>query len=80
MINLDITNDVEIFVEYSGPKLSYSNKPLRDEFFIKSHSLLFEQGIIEQKLKLDFGKNFQSFFTNANAIVLLTYLLLVFFF
>ena len=66
MINLDITNDVQIFVEYSGPKLSYSNKPLRDEFFIKSHSLLFEQGIIEQKLKLDFWEELPIFFfTNA---------------
>ena len=42
MINLDITNDVQIFVEYSGPKLSYSNKPLRDEFFIKSHLFLLD--------------------------------------
>lgn len=66
MINLDITNDAQIFVEYSGPKLSYSHKPLGDEFFIKSHSLLFEQGIIEQKLKLDFWEELPIFFfTNA---------------
>ena len=66
MINFDLTTKVEIFVEYSGPKLSYSNKPLGDEFFIKSHSLLFEQGIIAQKLKLDFWDELPIFFfTNA---------------
>ena len=42
-INFDLTSKVEIFVAHSGPKLSYSNKPLGDEFFIKSHFLLFEQ-------------------------------------
>ena len=62
MINLDITNDVQIFVEYSGPKLSYSHKPLEDEFFIKSHSLLFEQGITPQKLILDFWDELPIFF------------------
>ena len=64
MINFDLTNKVEIFVAHSGPKLSYSNKPLGDEFFIKSHSLLFEQGIIAQKLKLDFWEELPIFFLN----------------
>ena len=62
MINFDLTTKVEIFVAHSGPKLSYSNKPLGDEFFIKSHSLLFEQGIIAQKLKLDFWEELPIFF------------------
>ena len=68
MINFDLTNEVEIFVEYSGPKLNYSHKPLEDEFFIKSHSLLFEQGITAQKLKLDFWDELPIFFlTNAKS-------------
>ncbi|GIS21745.1 MAG: hypothetical protein CM15mP122_2510 [Bacteroidota bacterium] len=66
MINFDLTTKVEIFVAHSGPKLSYSNKPLGDEFFIKSHLLLFEQGITPQKLKLDFWEELPIFFlTNA---------------
>ena len=66
MINFDLTTKVEIFVAHSGPKLSYSNKPLGDEFFIKSHKLLFEQGIGPQKLKLDFWDELPIFFlTNA---------------
>ena len=62
MINFDLTTKVEIFVAHSGPKLSYSNKPLGDEFFIKSHLLLFEQGITPQKLKLDFWDELPIFF------------------
>ncbi|PWH10210.1 hypothetical protein DEJ39_07340 [Bacteroidetes bacterium SCGC AAA795-G10] len=66
MINFDLTTKVEIFVAHSGPKLSYSNKPLGDEFFVKSHNLLFEQGIGPQKLKLDFWDELPIFFlTNA---------------
>ena len=64
MINFDLTTKVEIFVAHSGPKLSYSNKPLGDEFFIKSHLLLFEQGITTQKLKLDFWDELPIFFLN----------------
>ena len=62
MINFDLTTKVEIFVAHSGPKLSYSNKPLGDEFFVKSHLLLFEQGITTQKLKLDFWDELPIFF------------------
>ena len=62
MINFDLTSKVEIFVAHSGPKLSYSNKPLGDEFFVKSHFLLFEQGITPQKLKLDFWDELPIFF------------------
>ena len=62
MINFDLTTKVEIFVAHSGPKLSYSNKPLGDEFFVKSHLLLFEQGITTQKLKLEFWDELPIFF------------------
>jgi len=62
MINFDLTTKVEIFVAHSGPKLSYSNKPLGDEFFVKSHLLLFEQGITTQKLKLDFWDELPIFY------------------
>ena len=66
MINFDLTTKVEIFVAHSGPKLSYSNKPLGDEFFIKSHSLLFELEIQAQKIKTDFWDELPIFFfTNA---------------
>ena len=68
MINFNLTSKVEIFVAHSGPKLSYSKKPLGDELFIKSHLLLFEQGVTPQKLKLDFWDDLPIFFkTNAES-------------
>tara|TARA_A100001011_G_scaffold400885_1_gene520622 strand:- start:17130 stop:18347 length:1218 start_codon:yes stop_codon:yes gene_type:complete len=68
MINFNLTSKVEIFVAHSGPKLSYSKKSLGDELFIKSHLLLFEQGVTPQKLKLDFWDDLPIFFkTNADS-------------
>ena len=68
MINFNLTCKVEIFVAHSGPKLSYSKKSLGDELFIKSHLLLFEQGVTPQKLKLDFWDDLPIFFkTNADS-------------
>ena len=68
MINFNLTSKVEIFVAHSGPKLSYSKKSLGDELFIKSHLLLFEQGVTPQKLKLDFWDDLPIFYkTNADS-------------
>ncbi|MCF6167556.1 polysaccharide deacetylase family protein [Lutibacter sp.] len=39
------TTKVDEFVAHSGPKITYSKTPLGSEFFIRSHDLLFEQGI-----------------------------------
>ena len=44
-IPVSFTTKVNEFVAHNGPKLSYSKSPLGSEFFIRSHDLLFEQGI-----------------------------------
>lgn len=44
-IPVTFTTVVDEFVSHNGPKLTYSKLPLGNEFFIRSHSLLFEQGI-----------------------------------
>ena len=44
-IPVTFTTVVEEFVSHNGPKLTYSKLALGNEFFIRSHSLLFEQGI-----------------------------------
>ena len=36
---------VDEFVAHNGPKITYSKSPLGSEFFIRSHDLLFDQGI-----------------------------------
>ncbi len=44
-IPVTFTNKVEEFVAHSGPKITYTKAPLGTEFFIRSHGLLFEQGV-----------------------------------
>ena len=42
---VDFTTKIEEFVAFNGMKMNYSKLPLGKEFFIRSHDLLFEQGI-----------------------------------
>ncbi len=44
-IDVSFTTTVEDFIKHSGPKITYTKQPLQNEFFIRSNSLLFEQGI-----------------------------------
>jgi len=44
-IPIQFTNTIEEFVAHDGLKMTYAKAPLGNEFFIKSHGLLFEQGI-----------------------------------
>ncbi len=43
-----ITNDDEVFNDYRGAKINYSNNRIGDSYFIRPHQLLFEQGIRQQ--------------------------------
>ena len=49
---IQITNVLETFIAHNGPKFSYTNKKLSNEFFVQSNSLLFEQGVREQDIKI----------------------------
>lgn len=42
---VDFTTKIEEFVAYNGLKMNYSKVPLGTELFVRSHDLLFEQGI-----------------------------------
>jgi len=44
---------VEDFIKHKGPKITYTKQPLQNEFFIKSHDLLFEQGINDLNIKIE---------------------------
>ena len=68
-IEISFTDKVEVFVSHSGPKFSYTNKPLGDEFFIASHTLLFEQGVINQNIEIQKWEDMPIFFvTNKNGL------------
>ena len=59
---VSFTSTIEKFVSHSGPKLSYTKQPLGNEFFIKSHELLFQQGIQETEFKIEKWKGLPAFF------------------
>jgi hypothetical protein len=59
---VDFTTAVDNFVAHSGPKFSYTLKPLGNEFFIASHSLLFEQGVQTQTIEIEKWNSVPVFF------------------
>lgn len=44
-IEVSFTSKVEDFIAHNSLKMSYTRQPLSNEIFIKSHELLFEQGL-----------------------------------
>ncbi|MFS4467037.1 polysaccharide deacetylase family protein [Maribacter sp. 2210JD10-5] len=44
-IEVGFTTKVEEFIKHSEVKITFTKQPLQNEFFIRSHDLLFEQGI-----------------------------------
>ncbi len=61
-IEVNFTTKVEEFIAHSGPKLTYSKQPLQNEFFIKSHDLLFEQGLNDYDVKVQDWNGVPCFF------------------
>lgn len=61
-IEIKLTSEVSEFIKYEGPKLSYARQPLANEFFIRSHELLFEQGINDHPFKIYDWNGTPSFF------------------
>ncbi len=51
-VEFNLSLDVNEFNSYDGPKLSYSERALKDELFIFSSRLLFEEGIKDQEINL----------------------------
>ena len=49
---ISFTTTIEEFVAYNGPKITYTKAALGSEFFIRNHSLLFEQGIRDVSISL----------------------------
>jgi hypothetical protein len=52
LLDIDFTSKVEDFVAHNGPKMSYTRVPLGNEFFIRSHDLLFDQGVSDQEINV----------------------------
>ena len=72
MLNIDmsITTKVEDFIAHKGPKITYTRQPLQNEFFIKSHELLFEQGISDVEITMYNWDGVPCFFpTTENCVI-----------
>ena len=72
MLNIDmcITTKVEDFIAHKGPKITYTRQPLQNEFFIKSHELLFEQGISDVEMAMYDWDGVPCFFpTTENCVI-----------
>ena len=61
-IPISFTTKVEIFISHEGAKISYASQPLGSEFFIKSHGLLFQQGISDIEVNVQKWGDTKCFF------------------
>ena len=66
-IPVSFTTRVDEFVAHNGPKITYAKQPLASEFFIRSHDLLFEQGINDIDISILKWDNTPCFFPAGEA-------------
>ena len=61
---VSFTTKIEEFIAFNGTKMNYSKTPLGNEFFIRSHDLLFEQGINDIEISIsEWEEGVPCFFT-----------------
>ncbi|WP_239524948.1 polysaccharide deacetylase family protein [Leptobacterium flavescens] len=61
-IEVAFTTKVEDFIGHTGAKITYTRQPLQNEFFIKSHELLFEQGVRDVEIHIQQWDDIPCFF------------------
>ncbi len=64
--SVQLTDDVQEFENYTGPKLNYSMRQLGEELFIESHGLLQERGISDQEIQIIQWDGLPAFFQTSN--------------
>lgn len=62
-IEVMYTTKVEDFIKHTGPKITYTKKPLQNEFFIRSTDILFEQGISDIQVIVSRWEGIPCFFS-----------------
>jgi len=63
---IKFTTTIDDFVAHNGPKITYTKAPLGNEFFIRSHDLLFEQGIYDLEISVSDWEGISCFFKAGN--------------
>lgn len=61
-LDLKFTSKVEDFIAHDSLKMSYTKQPLSNELFVRSHSLLFEQGLSDVSINVESWYNTKGFF------------------
>ncbi len=61
-IPVTFTTVIEEFIAHENLKISYTKQPLGNEFFIRSHELLFEQGLSDLDIHVNDWKHTKCFF------------------
>lgn len=69
-IEVSFTATIEEFIAHNSLKMSYTKQPLGSEFFVKSHEILFEQGLSDVELNVHQWDNTKAFFFNGDKGVL----------
>jgi hypothetical protein len=65
-IPIKFTTVVDEFVAHNGLKMTYSKTPLGKEFFVRSHDLLFEQGLDDVDISMSTWEDVPCFFLAGN--------------
>ena len=62
-IKVSFTTKIEAFIAHDSLKMSYTKQQLGNEFFIKSHEILFEQGLSDIEINIQDWGNTKCFFS-----------------
>jgi hypothetical protein len=68
-LEVNFTSKVDVFVSFEGPKLSYAPNKLYNEFYIKSNSILLEQGFSDVDIDVKNWEDSKCFFYNENGTI-----------
>ena len=62
-IPVNFTTAIEEFIAHDNIKISYTRQPLGNELFVRSHELLFEQGLNDIEIHVQDWEDTKCFFT-----------------
>lgn len=63
-IEVSFTTKIETFIAHDSLKMSYTKQQLGNEFFVKSHDILFEQGLSDIEIHIHDWEHTKCFFYN----------------
>ncbi|RNC83494.1 MAG: hypothetical protein ED556_13130 [Winogradskyella sp.] len=61
-LEVSFTSKIEDFIAHKSIKMSYAKQPLSNEIFVRSHALLFEQGLSDIDISVNDWDNTKGFF------------------